>query len=183
MTTRRVGRTSLALEPAEIAQFAELGLDWPLGRWTIDDAVRATLLLRSADTLEERDFSTLLAACYRQGDNRERQAVLRALPLLRGADLFLPLAIDACRSHIQPLFEAIACENPYPARYFPDLNWNQLVLKALFIGVPLERLWALPERVTPELIRMADDYVSERRAAGRSLPDVARLTQTERTER
>ena len=84
--------------------------------------------------------------------------------------------MDACRSHIQPLFEAIACENPYPARHFPELNFNQMVLKVLFTGVALDRVVGLQARVTPELQRMAADYASERRAAGRSIPpDIWRL--------
>ena len=34
--------------------------------------------------------------------------------LLPGPEQFLPIAVDACRTNILPLFEAIACENPYP---------------------------------------------------------------------
>jgi hypothetical protein len=75
------------------------------------------------------------------------------------------------------VFEAIACENPYPAAHFPELNFNQMVLKALFTGVALERVIGLDGRVTPELARMANDYASERRAAGRSVPaDIWRVT-------
>ena len=62
-------------------------------------------------------------------------------------------------------------------RYFPELNFNQMVLKALFIGSPLARLVGLEERITPELVRMAEDYAAERRAAGRSVPeDIALIT-------
>ncbi len=111
------------------------------------------------------------------GDGAERQAVLRALPLLPVPERFLEIAVDACRSHIQPLFEAVACENPYPAFYFPELNFNQMVLKALFTGVALARILGLEGRITPELGRMAADYASERRAAGRSVPpDIGQLT-------
>ena len=52
-----------------------------------------------------------------------------------------------------------------------------MVLKALFTGVTLARIIGLDERVTPELGRMAADYASERRAAGRSVPeDLSRIT-------
>jgi hypothetical protein len=118
----------------------------------------------------------LIEDCYSQGDNRERQAVLRALPLLPMPERYVAIAVEACRSSIQPLFEAIACENPYPATHFPELNFNQMVLKALFIGVAVERIIGLDARVTPELVRMAEDYASERKAAGRSVPsDIWRL--------
>jgi hypothetical protein len=135
------------------------------------------LLLLAAEHLPARDLPELVEECYHRGDNRERQAIVRAMPLLPEPERFLEIGVDACRTHIQPLFEAIACENPYPAAYFPDLNFNQMVLKTLFIGVALERIAGLPGRVTPELGRMAGDYASERRAAGRSVPaDIWRVT-------
>jgi hypothetical protein len=72
---------------------------------------------------------------------------------------------------VQPVFEAIACENPFPALYFSEQSFNQMVLKAVFIEVAVERILGLTARITPELRRMAADYASERRAAGRSVPD------------
>jgi hypothetical protein len=90
--------------------------------------------------------------------------------LLPGAERFLATAIDSCRTNIMPLFEAVACENPYPARYFPELNFNQMVVKCLFNGVALHRIVALEQRFSAELSRMADDYAAEREAAGRAVP-------------
>ena len=66
---------------------------------------------------------------------RERQAVLRVLALLPEPARFLAIALDACRTSTQPVFEAIACENPYPAAYFPEASFNQMVLKAVFTEV------------------------------------------------
>jgi len=135
-----------------------------------DEMVRAALLLRAAEAAAAPAFETLVDEVYGQGDSRERQAVLRVLAWLPAPERFLALAVDACRTSIQPLFEAIACENPYPAAHFPEPNFNQMVLKALFTGVPLRRIVGLTDRVTDELRRMAADYASERRAAGRSVP-------------
>jgi hypothetical protein len=172
---RRVGTAGVSIGDRETEGLAAAGVDWPMAEWTIDDIARTVLLLSAAPHLDSDPYATLVETCYRDGDNRERQAILRALPLLPDPPRFLTLGFEACRSHVQPVFEALACANPYPVRYFPELNWNQLVLKALFTGVSLERIWQLPERVSPELVRMATDYVSERRAAGRSLPDIRRL--------
>ena len=175
--TRRLGKaTRLPSEP-ERARLRGAGMTWPLGGWSVDELGRITLLLAAAARWPEAELETLVEECYGQGDGPERQAVLRALPLLPAAERFLGIGLDAGRSHVQPLFEAIACENPYPARHFPELNFNQMVLKALFTGVPLERILDLESRVTPELRRMATAYASERRAAGRSVPpDIWRLT-------
>jgi hypothetical protein len=175
--TRRLGRARLAPTEEEIARLAGAGVSWPIGAWGADELGRIALLVAAAAHWPEDDLSALVEECYRQGDGAERQAVLRALPLLPAPERFLETAVDACRSHIQPLFEAIACENPYPARYFPELNFNQMVLKALFTGVALARVIGCDGRVTSELSRMAADYASERRAAGRSVPpDIGMLT-------
>ena len=107
---------------------------------------------------------------YRAGALRERTALLRMLALLPGPPDFLPIALDACRASTQPVFDAIACENPYPAAYFPDASFNQLALKAVFTGVALARILGLETRRTAELTRMASDYAAERRAAGRPVP-------------
>ncbi len=138
-------------------------------RWTLEDAARALLLLARAAT-SGATFKDDVVACYELGDSREQRSWLRAVGVLPDPEQFLPLAVDACRSSILPIFEAIACENPYPFRYFPEPNFNQMVLKALFSGVALSRIAGLDGRLNPELTRMASDYAAERRAAGRAVP-------------
>ena len=135
------------------------------------EAARVLLLVAASRRLSADAFHQLVASCYRGGDTSEREAVLRTLPLLPGPERFLAIARDGCRTHILPLFEAIACENPYPARFFPEDAFNQLVLKAVFLEVPLRRIDGLRERWTPELARMGRAYASERAAAGRTIPD------------
>jgi hypothetical protein len=138
------------------------------------EAARLELLAGAAAALAPasiEDLVTLVEECWRTGDNGERQAILRALPRLPSPERFVPLGVSACRTHVVPIFEAIAAENPFPARHFPELAFNQMVLKALFVGVAIDRIVDLGRRVTPELRRMADAYASERRAAGRPVPD------------
>jgi hypothetical protein len=118
--------------------------------------------------------AALVRELYRRGDVGERQAVLRALPVLDDAG-HVDTAIDACRTNVQTVFEAIACDNAYPAKYFADAAYFQMVLKALFIGAPVGRIVGLDARTTDELVRMVEAYASERRAAGRPVPDDAKL--------
>jgi len=120
---------------------------------------------------EASDVVEVVDACFRTGDNDERRAVLRALADLPSPERFVPLAISACRLNVVPVFEAIACDNAFPARHFPEAAFNQMVLKALFVGVAIDRITNLRDRVTPELERMAAAYASERRAAGRPVSD------------
>jgi hypothetical protein len=153
--------------------------DITLRAWRTVDAVRIVLLLAHWSVAGDAVDDTL--ACYQNGDAGEQQSWLRGLHVLPDAERFLPHAIDACRTNILPVFEAISCDNPYPSRYFPELNFNQLVLKALFNGVALERVVGLAERRNAELTRMAADYAAERRAAGRAVPEDIGLAVTEPT--
>ncbi len=59
---------------------------------------------------------------------------------------------------------------PFPGGLLGDLSFNQMVLKALFTGVSLERILGWRERNNGELVRMAGDYADERKAANRSVP-------------
>lgn len=168
---RRLGRRPLLLTASEQAAVAAVDPEVSLALWTVADAGRAWLLLQAhAAAGREPESTALVAAAYEEGDSGEQQSWLRALPFLPAPERFLALAIDTCRTNILPQFEAIACENPYPARCFPELNFNQMVLKALFNSIALERIVGLDRRLNAELSRMASDYVQERRAAGRTVP-------------
>lgn len=162
---RALGKGPFVLEEEERSS---LGVD--TARWGLDELGRVALLLQPTVTAEG------LQQCYFRGDNRERQAVLRALPLLAEPERFVALGIESCRTSVEDVFRAIACGNPFPARHFPPPAFNQMVLKAIFVGVDTSEILGLAEHVTPELLRMADDYAAERRAAGRTIPnDIAAL--------
>jgi hypothetical protein len=167
---RKAGRELLKLSASEQAQWTRLLDETEPDGWTCDDALRAALLLSTGEVIGPDDLFVIAIECYERGDSREQQSWLKALPLLPNAERFLSVAIDACRTNIAPQFESIACGNPYPARHFPETNFNQLVLKAMFVGVPLARIVGLEGRLNPELARMARDYAAERRAAGRTVP-------------
>jgi hypothetical protein len=171
LASRQAGRATPEPTAAEIARLETAGVTWPVAAWGLDGLARAGLLLRAAAGLLPGELEALVEDCFLGGDTRERQAVLRTLPLLPEPERFVALGVDACRTSVQPVFEAIACENPYPALYFPEANFNQMILKAVFIEVAVRRILGLEARITPELRRMAADYASERRAAGRSVPD------------
>ena len=151
------------------AQVAVPGID--LRVWSRSDAARALLMFDWIRRSPGQDIVAGLASWYEQGDTTEQTSWLRVLPLLPDPQRWLQLAIDACRTNIQPLFQSIACENPFPAAHFPERNFNQMILKALFNNVALARVIGLEARRNSELARMAADYAAERRAAGRSVPD------------
>jgi hypothetical protein len=167
---RRLGTRLVELTHDEAARLLTAGVDWPLIGWGVDELARAALLAEGFDRHAPAGALALLEQCVAHADNRERQAVLRALPFLPEGARFVPLAVSSCRTSVQTVFEAIACENPFPARELPDAAFNQMVLKAMFNGVALARVVGLERRRGSELARMARDYSAERRAAGRSVP-------------
>jgi hypothetical protein len=168
---QRVGRGALALTDAQRQELHAAAPGIGFERWTREDAGRALLLIARRHQGRSGDaFVQDAVECYENGDAREQQSWLRALGLWPEAKSFLPYAIDACRTNIVPVFEALACENPYPAAHFPDRNFNQVVLKAMFNSIALSRIVGLPSRLNADLSRMARDYAAERRAAGRSVP-------------
>ena len=101
----------------------------------------------------------------------EQRALLRILAFLPRPFSHLAIAVEACRSNVKPVFEAIACTNTYPCHYFPESNFNQMILKALFIGSSLHAIVGLPKRLNPQLRQMATDFARERKVAGRPVPE------------
>ena len=118
--------------------------------WAADDVARALLLALRVGRANGSGLA-VVDERFRCGDNRERQAVLRALPHLPDPGRFLRVATHACRTNVTTVFEAIACDNTYPADFFPDGAFNQMVLKTLFVGLPVGRIAGLARRHTPEL--------------------------------
>jgi hypothetical protein len=164
-TGRRLGRGPLAArEPLAGPDDAV-----PTRGWSVDDAGRAALLVAAAAGSPD-DLAALVDELYRQGDSREKRAVVRSLSLLPEAGRFAPLALDAGRTNETDLFAALACDNPFAARHYGEPEFNKLVMKAAFVGAPLDRISGLDRRANPELARMAIDHVSEQEAAARRFP-------------
>jgi hypothetical protein len=167
---RRLREGIPQLRPEETAELRREGVLAP-GDWRLDTFARAAFLLRALRTMPPNRHAEFVREIYRRGDFHEQAAVLQTLILLPDPARFVTMAVDACRTNVRDVFEAIACENRYPATHFPDANFNQLVIKAFFIGTPVERIAGLENRKSAELRRMAMDYASERRAAGRPVPN------------
>lgn len=142
--------------------------------WTLTDWTRLWLVLGALGGTAAANQPATVLRIYEAGEIGEQESVLRTLTLLPEPARFVDTGTAGSRTNAQRVFEALACDNPYPAAHFPELNYNQLVMKAIFVEAPVGRIEGLAARLTPELVRMARDYASERRAAGRPVPpDVA----------
>ena len=142
--------------------------------WDSLQVVRIYLVLQLP--FQNEAWQAILQQLFETGDLYEQQALYAALPLLPNAEGLLPRAIEGCRTNISLIFDAIALRNPFPSRFFPEANWNQLVLKAIFMQRPLYLIQDLDRRRNAALAAMATDFAHERWAAGRAvMPEVWRL--------
>lgn len=138
--------------------------------WTLLDGARWLLVVHTLSRIDAEPGAGFVYDLFSAGDFGEQVSLLRTLGALPDPERFSATGIEACRTNSIAVFEAIACENPYPAAWFPELAWNQMVIKAIFLELSVDRIVGLDERITSELLRMAEGLKSERRAAGRPVP-------------
>jgi hypothetical protein len=165
MVTRHVGHEPLALGEAELAAASRSRPGWDPSDWTQDQAARVYLLL--ASTPDGAETSRRLERLCSAADVGELVGFYRGLPLYPDPPRYALRAAEGIRSNMRVVFEAVAHRNPYPAEQLPEAAWNQLVLKALFIGSGLDRVVGLDSRRNPTLARMLCDYAHERWSASR----------------
>lgn len=168
MASRYAKRQPLSLTDADMAQAEACVPGWSPRAWNLLELLRAALVLARPD-LERQSFAEDFEALFRFADEGETCALYRVLPLLPAGERFVARAAEGCRTNMLTVFEAIALESPYPVTHFDDTAWHQLVVKALFLDLPVYRIVGLDQRLTEELTRMALDWADERASAGRQL--------------
>ncbi|SFT77142.1 hypothetical protein SAMN04489724_2134 [Algoriphagus locisalis] len=155
-------------------QANELVVGFQPEHWDELQTARTVLMLSYPQ--EKEAWFVAMNQLFETADMHEHQALFAALPLMPFQEDLIPRAIDGLRTNISLVFDAIALNNPFPAKYFPEANWNQLVLKAIFMQRPLYRIQGLEARRNPALAAIARDFAHERWAAGRDvMPEIWRL--------
>lgn len=172
---RWVPKEPLNLPKKELEALPESVRDWQPNRWELDQIARARLLLSIAHRGKET-FLSLLEKLFESSDMREGETLYKSLAILPWPESLTGRASEGVRSNITTYFRAVAHHNPYPAQWLDQNAWNQMVLKALFMGEPLYRIVGLDQRRNTELATMCLDLAEERWAAGRDLsPEIWRL--------
>lgn len=188
-TTARV-----ELDDDERVQLGAKVRDFSVHGWDEFRIARVMLLL----VLEQQDeavFRSTLEVLLNTADLREQAAIYSSfvlfLPKGSAAEVMaderttwlVGLARDGLRTNIVDVYDAIALDNPFPARAFFDEAWNQMVLKALFISRPLFRIVGIDERANLTLAEAMSNLAHERWAAGRWVsPELWRSCATFLTE-
>jgi hypothetical protein len=165
LAARKLGKAPLALDAAALAMAEDSRAGWDPSRWSIDQAARICLLLAAA--VDGDTFVRRLDQLCATADVDELVAFYRGLPLYPDPPRHRLRAAEGLRSNMSVVFEAVAHHNPYPAEQLAQEAWNQMVLKALFVGSALDPIVGLDGRANATLARMLGDYAHERWAAGR----------------
>ncbi|MDZ7898537.1 MAG: EboA domain-containing protein [Arcicella sp.] len=137
--------------------------------WTLDRLVRV-LLLTNVQNKSEADYYQTIETLFETAEINEAVALYTALPYLKYPQKWLYRATEAVRSNMGLVFDAIAFHNPYPAKYFSESAWNQLVLKCIFNDKPIHLIDGLDERANQNLANILSDFAHERWAAHRTIP-------------
>jgi hypothetical protein len=166
---RKLRRVELKWPDEELAVAQDLCPDWRPQTWAADEVARAALLLATHHNDDSAFVARVEKLCL-TAETTEHVSCMKALAIFPAGAQLVGAARQAVRSSIAPIFRAVACHNPYPRGHFDSDVWNQMVVKCVFEGVPIEDVIGLHERRNPELLVMLRDLVAERHAAARPLP-------------
>ena len=167
LVPRKIGKADLGLSAAELGQATAARPGWDPRDWSLDQTARIYLLLAAAG--DGATFSRRLDQLCATADVGELVAFYRGLPLYPDQPRHVLRAAEGVRTNMKAVFQAVAHRNPYPSEQLAEPAWNQMVLKALFIGALLDPIVGLDRRANPALARMLCDYAHERWAAGRPI--------------
>lgn len=141
-----------------------------LAHFESDELIRLVLMLWLFEQHPEHYNKADIKAYYQFADSAEKCALLKSLPFIDPDGIAINLAIMAGRCNSVDEFSALALNNTYVAKFFPELNFNQTVLKALFLGLAIDDVIDLDARKNVSLSNMCFSYAVEQALAERIPP-------------
>lgn len=138
--------------------------------WNFAQFARLYILLVASQYVSANDYETAVQQLFDTADVNELILLVQALPFIPESERFVQRAREAARSNMASVFSAVAHKSDFAYRYFDEAGWNQLILKAAFLAVPIWSIHGLRERNNRDLVQMLKNYVAERQAASRALP-------------
>ena len=139
-----------------------------LQKVNIHQIARIYLLIKLLEE-DKAFFTPKIAKLIEVADISELETFLKFLVLLPHPEEFKTVAVEALRTNISTVFNAIAYQNPFPSKFFDDQQWNQMYLKTAFMQGDLSAILDIDERANKDLARIISDYAHERWAAGRDI--------------
>ncbi len=165
---RFVNKAEVSVSDVEINVLQQIRPGIQLSGWSVDRLARSWWVLQWP-AKEERQYVQQIESLFKSAEMNEQVALYSTLPLLAYPESFAGRASEGLRTNMSSVFEAIALDNPYPAEYFDEAAWNQMVLKSFFMGIDVNRIQGIDERANSKLAHILSDYAHERWAAGRAV--------------
>ena len=144
------------------------GMLLTVDHWTLPRLLRVWMLIQ-LPPIDRVSYTALIERLFRYGELEELVALYSALPVFHYPDAWQARCTEGIRSNIGGVREAVMTDNPYPAAYLTESEWNQLILKAFFTDADIDRVVGLHERNNARLAAALIDYAYERHAAGRPI--------------
>ena len=166
LVSRFIGKKALKIEQRDYKDAAALRAGFFPVNLTTDQAARILLILNIPNDDISR-YNIILDNLFATAEINELVALYSALPLLPHPKELIPRCTEGIRTNMTVVFDAVALHNPYPADFIDENAWNQMVLKAVFMERPLDKIVGLDVRANSILATMLLDFAHERRAANR----------------
>ena len=171
LINKKIPRDHLQLSPAQIQTIHLKYPEFNIENWTLDQLCRFSLLMYYP-LLSVESLTKLISVA----DTREQISIFKSIPYLENASHFAPIVVNGIRTNIVDVFDAITLKNPYPASYFSQDEWNQMILKAVFMERPIYQIKNIDQRKNEKLAHILFDYARERWAASRRVtPELWRM--------
>ncbi|OUT95242.1 MAG: hypothetical protein CBB92_11995 [Flammeovirgaceae bacterium TMED32] len=171
LINKKIPRGQLQLNPGQIQNIQLKYPEFNIDNWTLDQLCRFSLLMYYP-LLRVQSITTLISVA----DTREQVTIYKSIPYLANASHFASIVVNGIRTNIIDVFDAIALNNPYPASNFSQDEWNQMVLKAIFMERPIYQIKYVDQRKNKKLAHILFDYARERWAASRRVtPELWRM--------
>ena len=138
--------------------------------WRVDEAARLLLLSKVLSLSAPEYLYQQVKDAFKFGDESEQIAIIKGLSLIDPQGVLSNLAVTTGRTNSLNLFTAIALNNDYPAQHYLQREYQQLVLKSLFMDIDISQIIGLKQRRCPELSVLAMDLIKERLVANRQPP-------------
>lgn len=164
-TPRFIRKSFFSLDLSQLVQ------GWELDEISLDQLVRMYFIALLGSKIDsEETYIKQINLLFETAEMNESVALYAAFPIISYPEKWVLKATDAVRSNIGNIFDSIAFGNPFPAKYFSELAWNQVVLKCIFNDKAIHRIVGLNSRANQHLANTLSDFAHERWAAGRRVP-------------
>ena len=171
LINKKIPRDHLQLSPAQIQTIHLKYPEFNIENWTLDQLCRFSLLMYYS-LLSVKSLTKLISVA----DTREQITIFKSITYLENASHFTPIVVNGIRTNIVDIFDAIALKNPFAASYFSQDEWNQMILKAVFMERPIYQIKNIDQRKNEKLAHILFDYARERWAASRRVtPELWRM--------